>query len=195
LEPVFFQTRAELRTWFAENHLAATELLLGLYKRDSGRPSVTMQEAVEEALCVGWIDSVERGIDAVSYSLRFTPRKPRSKWSAVNIRRVENLIAQGLMLPAGLAAYERRAEQGSPAYSHEHTHARVLGEDQELEFRANAPAWDFFQGQPPSYRKAAIWWVTSAKREDTRLRRLAQLIECSAQGVRVPPLVPRVRHD
>jgi uncharacterized protein YdeI (YjbR/CyaY-like superfamily) len=192
MEQLFFATRAELRAWFTEHHGTATELWIGFYKKGSGVLSVTLSDAQDEALCVGWIDSVSKGIDAASYSIRFTPRKQRSNWSAVNIARVANLTAQGRMLPAGLAAFERRAKEPNAVYSYEQDANATLDADREHEFRANTPAWDFFQAQPPSYRKAAIWWVTSAKREDTRRKRLADLIECSQQGRTVPPLTRRV---
>jgi uncharacterized protein YdeI (YjbR/CyaY-like superfamily) len=148
---------------------------------------------VDEALCFGWIDSVRKGVDEQSYMNRFTPRKPRSTWSAVNIKRVEELTRLGRMHPAGLRAFEQRAEDRSGIYSFEQRHDVALDEASERQFRANEQAWAFFQAQAPSYRKAAIWWVTSAKKEETRRTRLARLIVDSEQGRTIPPLTRRTR--
>jgi uncharacterized protein YdeI (YjbR/CyaY-like superfamily) len=188
MEPTFFATPAEFRAWLQRHHDSATELLVGFHKRGSGRPSMTWQESVDQALCFGWIDGVRRRIDDTSYSIRFTPRKPRSTWSAVNVKRMKELIEQGLVAPAGMAAFERRADDRTAIYSYEQRHSAQLEADQQQRLEADGKAHAFFESQPPSYRRAAIHWVTSAKRPETRERRLAQLIECSAAGELVPPL-------
>jgi uncharacterized protein YdeI (YjbR/CyaY-like superfamily) len=188
MEPTFFATPAEFRAWLERHHDSATELLVGFHKRGSGRPSMTWQESVDQALCFGWIDGVRRRIDDTSYSIRFTPRKPRSTWSAVNVKRMKELIEQGLVAPAGMAAFERRADDRTAIYSYEQRHSAQLEADQQQRLEADGKAHAFFESQPPSYRRAAIHWVTSAKRPETRERRLAQLIECSAAGELVPPL-------
>jgi uncharacterized protein YdeI (YjbR/CyaY-like superfamily) len=156
--------------------------LVGFFKKGSGKPSMTWPEAVDEALCFGWIDGVRKGIDDVSYTIRFTPRKPRSIWSAVNVRRVTELTALGLMHPAGLQAFERRAEKKTAIYSYEQKDAARLDDAQEQQFRGNKKAWDFFQTQTAGYRKTAIWWVVSAQKEETKLKRLATLIKDSEHG-------------
>jgi uncharacterized protein YdeI (YjbR/CyaY-like superfamily) len=191
MEPTFFATPADFRAWLERHHESHSELIVGFHKRGSGRPSITWPEAVDQALCFGWIDGVRRRIDDASYSIRFTPRKARSTWSAVNIRRMKELVDEGLVAPAGMAAFERRADDRSAIYSYEQRKAARLEPDQERRLRADERAWAFFEAQPPSYRRAAIHWVTSAKKPETRDRRLAQLIECSAAGEPVPPLRPR----
>jgi uncharacterized protein YdeI (YjbR/CyaY-like superfamily) len=191
MEPTFFATPADFRAWLERHHESHSELIVGFHKRGSGRPSITWPEAVDQALCFGWIDGVRRRIDDASYSIRFTPRKARSTWSAVNIRRMKELVEEGLVAPAGLAAFERRADDRSAIYSYEQRKAARLEPDQERRLRADERAWAFFEAQPPSYRRAAIHWITSAKKPETRERRLAQLIECSAAGEPVPPLRPR----
>ena len=188
MKPTFFATTDELRAWLEENHATATELFVGFYKRGSGKPSITWQELVDEELCFGWIDGVRKGIDDVSYSNRITPRTQRSTWSAINIARVKELIALGRMHQAGLKAFERRTDERSAIYSYEQRKTARLEPAAERSFRANKKAWAFFQAQPPSYRRAAIWWVISAKREETRERRLAALIGDSARGRVVAPL-------
>ncbi len=151
---------------------------------------MTWPEAVDEALCFGWIDGVRKSIDETSYANRFTPRKSRSTWSAVNIKRVRELVAEGRMRPAGLRAFAARADDKSGTYSYEQRDAVELGDAYERQFRAKHAAWDFFQAQAPSYRKAAIWWVVSAKKEETRQRRLTALIDDSAAGRRIASLIP-----
>jgi len=188
MEPRFFATSAEFRGWLEAHHADETELLVGFYKRASGRPSITWAESVDEALCFGWIDGVRRSIDADSYSIRFTPRQKRSIWSAVNIRRAEELIAEGRMAPAGLAAFSRRTEDRSRVYSHERSEAPQLDPSQQARFEADAAAWEWFAAQAPFYRRQALHWVTSAKRPETRERRLASLIADSAAGRKVAPL-------
>lgn len=187
-EPTFFATPAELGAWLAEHHATASELWVGFHKKGSGRPSVTWPEAVDEALCVGWIDGVRKGIDEHRYTIRFTPRKPRSIWSAVNLARVPELTAAGRMRPAGLEAFARRSEVRSSVYSYEQKDAATLEAAHEQRFRADPAAWEFFRSQAPWYRRAATWWVVSAKRAQTREKRLAQLVEDSAHGRRIPSL-------
>jgi uncharacterized protein YdeI (YjbR/CyaY-like superfamily) len=191
MEPTFFATPADFRAWLERHHESHSELIVGFHKRGSGRPSITWPEAVDQALCFGWIDGVRRRIDDTSYSIRFAPRKARSTWSAVNIKRMKELVEEGLVAPAGLAAFERRADDRTAIYSYEQRKAAKLEPDQERRLRADEGASAFFDAQPPSYRRAAIHWVTSAKKPETRERRLAQLIECSAAGEPVPPLRPR----
>jgi uncharacterized protein YdeI (YjbR/CyaY-like superfamily) len=185
-EPSYFATPDDLRAWLDEHHESERELWVGFYKKGSGRPSVTWPEAVDEALCVGWIDGVRKGVDDESYKIRFTPRAKTSKWSKVNVARVAELTKLGRMRPAGVAAFEARGHVPAAA-SHEQENVQ-LDPEQERRFRANGKAWKYFQGRPPWYRKAATWWVTSAKREDTRERRLTTLIEDSEQERTVPPL-------
>lgn len=196
MRPTFFATRSEFRTWLEKHHEDEHELWLGLYKKSSGKPSITWPEAVDEALCFGWIDGVRKSIDDETYMNRFTPRNKRSNWSAVNIKRAKELIALGRMRPAGLKAFEARTDERSAVYSYEQRHAAKLDHAQERQLRANAKAWEFFQSRPPSYRKAAVYWVMSAKKEETRARRLAQLIDDSAAGRTVPPLTrPNARAE
>ncbi len=188
MKPTFFGTAGELREWLERNHATATELFVGFYKRRSGKPSITWQEMVDEELCFGWIDGVRQGIDEVSYSNRITPRKPRSTWSAVNIARAQELIRLRRMHPAGLKAFERRTDERSAIYSYEQRKSARLEPGAERSFRANQKAWTFFQAQAPGYRQAATWWVISAKREETRKKRLATLIADSALGRAIGPL-------
>jgi uncharacterized protein YdeI (YjbR/CyaY-like superfamily) len=188
VDPTFFATPSEFRAWLEENHAVIPELWVGFYKTRSGRPSITWPEAVDQALCFGWIDGVRRGIDEVSYMIRFTPRKARSFWSAVNIKRVGELTALGQMRAAGTKAFEQRAGERSGVYSYEQGKTVQLGDDYEQRFRANEEAWSFFKSQAAWYQRTAIWWVVSAKREETRLRRLTALIEDSERGRTVAPL-------
>lgn len=189
MTPTFFATPADFRRWLERHHATAPELLVGFYKKGSGRPSITWPESVEEALCFGWIDGVRRTIDEESYTIRFTPRRPGSNWSRINLEKARELIAAGRMRPAGLRAFERRDPDGDPrAYSYERKDAARLSPEQEARFRAAREAWQFFQSQPPSYRRTATFWVASAKREETRSRRLETLIEDSAAGRRIGPL-------
>jgi uncharacterized protein YdeI (YjbR/CyaY-like superfamily) len=185
VEPIFFETPAHFRAWLEEHHEARRELLVGFYKKGSKRPSMTWPQSVDEALCFGWIDGIRRGIDDESYSIRFTPRKPTSNWSSVNIARVAELTKDGRMRPAGLEAFERRSEKRSGIYAYEQRKTARLSADQQREFMENDAAWSFFQAQPPGYRQNATYWVVSAKREETRRKRLATLIEDSASGRRL----------
>jgi uncharacterized protein YdeI (YjbR/CyaY-like superfamily) len=184
LKPKFFKTPADLRQWFAANHTSAAEQWIGFYKKDSGKASITWPQSVDEALCFGWIDGVRKRIDDVSYMIRFTPRRPRSIWSAVNIKRAGELSEQGLMQSAGLKAFAAREENRSGIYAYEQRSPELLDEYAK-KLKQNAAAWKFFQSQPPGYRKLMNWWIVSAKREETRLKRLARLIELSAAGQRV----------
>jgi uncharacterized protein YdeI (YjbR/CyaY-like superfamily) len=190
VEARFFATPQDFRAWLEEHHADAGELLVGYYKKGSGRPSITWPESVDEALCFGWIDGIRRRIDDESYSIRFTPRRARSIWSAVNIARADELIAEGRMTPAGLAAFEARDEKRSAVYSYEQRHKAKLDPEQEARLRADPGAWEWFQSRPPSWRQAAVYWITSAKRPETRERRLATLIEDASAGRMPKALTP-----
>jgi uncharacterized protein YdeI (YjbR/CyaY-like superfamily) len=183
---VFFETPAELRRWLEANHETADELWIGLHRRATGRPSITWPQVVDEVLCFGWIDGIRKGIDADRYANRITPRRRGSNWSAVNVRRVQELVAEGRMTPAGLRAFEARDATRTP-YSYE-TRPIVLDPAFEARFRENQAAWHWFEAQAPSYRRTSVYWVMSAKRAETRERRLATLIEDSANGRKVSPL-------
>jgi uncharacterized protein YdeI (YjbR/CyaY-like superfamily) len=185
MDPIFFEKPAELRAWLEKNHETQMELIVGAYRKATGKPSLTWPQIVDEALCFGWIDGIRRGIDDESWSIRLTPRKPTSNWSSANIRRVAELEEEGRMTAAGRAAFERRREDRSGIYSYERREQARLDREQEREFKANVEAYAFFQSQPPGYRRTAIHWVVSAKREETRSRRLATLIEDSASGRRL----------
>lgn len=191
MRPVFFATPEELGAWLEEHHETASELWVGFYKKGSGKPTITWPEAVEEALRFGWIDGVRRSLGEDSYTNRFTPRKPTSNWSLINVAKVEELKRRGLMAPAGLRAYELRTPERTGVYSSERAKAAVLPAAFDERLRANPAAAEWFDGRPPSYRKTAIHWVISAKREETRMRRMQQLIDCSAEGRTVPPLTRR----
>jgi len=185
LKPKFFKTPSDFRKWLAAHHDSKTELWVSYYKKDSGKASITWPQSVDEALCFGWIDGIRKNIDEVSYKIRFTPRKQRSTWSAVNIKRVAELTEQGLMQKHGLEAFAARREYRSGIYSYEQRSPEMPAQYAK-QMKKNATAWKFFQAQPPSYRKALNWWVLSAKREETRLKRLEKVIEESAGGRRVP---------
>ena len=193
MEPLFLATSDDFRAWLEENHGTATEVLVGLHKTATGRPSMTWTESVREALCFGWIDGIRRSLGDEAYTIRFTPRKPSSNWSALNVRHVEELIREGRMTPTGLAAYEARRPERTGIYAFEQRHAARLGREQEKRFRADRKAWEFFQAQPVSYRQTAIYWVVSAKRDETRARRLDALIADSAAGRRLARLTPPAR--
>jgi len=186
----FFKTPTDFRRWLDRNHQRVTEQWVGFYKRNSGRPSITYLEALDEALCYGWIDGVRKAVDHVSYTIRFTPRKSESIWSLVNIRKVGELMKLGRMMPPGIAAFEARDEEKSKRYSYEN-HLRKLDGEHEKKFKANKKAWQFFEAQAPWYRRTSSWWVISARREETRARRLEQLIQCSAKGERIPQLTSK----
>jgi uncharacterized protein YdeI (YjbR/CyaY-like superfamily) len=191
MEPITFETAAAFRRWLEQHHATEREVWVGYYRRSAGKPSMTWQESVDEALCFGWIDGVRRRIDDERYTNRFTPRRPGSNWSAINIRRANELIEQGRMRPAGLRAFEARREDRSGIYPYEQRHTATFSPEFERRFRAKERAWAGFEARSPSYRQAAIRWVMSAKKEETRERRLSQLIEASTAGRTVPPLTPR----
>lgn len=188
LQPKFFASPAEWRAWLKEHHAHAEELWVGFYKRDSGRPSITWAESVDGALCFGWIDGVRKSIDPLTYKIRFTPRKPRSVWSAINIKRAKELSRLGLMDAAGLAAFEKRDGDRSAIYAYEQRRAAKLTPEFEKQFRANIEAWAFFQARAPWYRRTSTYWVISAKKEETRIKRMATLIDCSLRKRPIPSL-------
>ena len=190
MRPKFFTTPEDLRAWLEKHHETAEELWVGLYKKASGRPSVTWPEVVDEALCFGWIDGIRKSIDAERYTNRLTPRKPTSNWSAVNVRRFGQLKRRGRVRPAGQRAYDLRTKAKTGVYSYEQRHQVVLDPAFAKRFRAKKKAWSWFQEQAPSYRTTAVYWVMNAKKPETRERRLEQLIADSARGRRVPPLRP-----
>jgi uncharacterized protein YdeI (YjbR/CyaY-like superfamily) len=194
-EPIYFDSPAALRDWFDANHETADELWLGYHKKATGRPTVTWQEAVEEALCVGWIDGVRYSVDAERSRQRFTPRRKGSNWSSINVANVERLTAEGRMRPAGLVAFAARTPQRTGVYSYEQRREARLSPEEEAAFRADEAGWSWFQGRPPSYRRPAVWWVVSAKRPETRGRRLATLIEESAAGRTLKALTPPGRQQ
>jgi uncharacterized protein YdeI (YjbR/CyaY-like superfamily) len=180
--PTFFPTPDEFRAWLEKHHAMFDELWVGFYKRDSGKPSITPPESVDCALCFGWIDGVRKSLGESSYMIRFTPRKSTSTWSAINIRRVEAMTRDGLMHAAGLAAFAKRSDKKSAIYAYEQRHTAQLDAKFEKQFRANKRAWNFFQSMPPWYRRTATYWVISAKREETKQKRLATLIDdCAHQ--------------
>ena len=183
--PIFFATAAEFRAWLEANHGRVREQWIGFHRVATGWPSITWPESVDEALCVGWIDGLRKGIDERSYKIRFTPRKRGSNWSAINIARVAELTRAGRMQAAGLKAFEARVEAKSAIYSYEQRRTAAFDEADEQQFRAQAKAWKFFQAQPPGYRRLATWWATSAKRAATRQKRLTTLIADSAAGRRI----------
>jgi uncharacterized protein YdeI (YjbR/CyaY-like superfamily) len=189
--PTSFRTPAAFRAWLAKDHARVAELLVRCFKVHAADLGITYAQALDEALCYGWIDGVRRGVDADSFSIRFTPRKPTSHWSRVNVAHVERLTKAGRMARPGLDAFARRTEARTGVYSFERpcelapTHIKAI--------RANRTAWDFYQSQAPWYRRTTAHWVMSAKREGTRQNRLAQLIDCSARGKPIPPLDRRPR--
>lgn len=180
----YFATPAELRKWFAQHHTKAQELWVGFHKKGSGVASISWPESVDEALCVGWIDGVRKRVDDTRYVIRFTPRKPTSIWSVVNVNRVAVLAAEARMLPAGHAAFASRTHAKTGVYSFEQETAVLSAADVRY-FKRNRAAWKFFEAQPPGYRRQMIWRVTSAKREETRAKRLQMLIDASAAGRRL----------
>jgi len=187
-QPNFFATPSHWRAWLEKHHADIDELWVGFYKRDSGRPSITWPDSVDAALCFGWIDGVRHSIDEISYKIRFTPRKPRSTWSAINIKRVKEMTKLGLMHPAGLAAFDKRQDDRSAIYAYEQRKTAKFPPAWEKQFRANSKAWTYFQSKPSWYRRTSTYWVISAKREETKLKRLKILIECSQQGKAIPSL-------
>jgi len=184
VKPTFFKTPADFRSWLEKHHARADELLVGFYKKESGKPSITWPESVDEALCFGWIDGIRRSIDDICYSIRFTPRRRGSIWSNVNTRRVAELIKDKRMRPAGVKAFEARDAKKTGIYSFERETATLPAEFEKA-FRANTKAWKFWEAQPPGYRRLAAYYVTSAKQDETRRRRLDVLIRDSARGLRL----------
>jgi uncharacterized protein YdeI (YjbR/CyaY-like superfamily) len=191
-EPRAFRGPSALRAWFHRNHLEAHELWIRFYKLDSGKPSVTYPEALDEALCFGWIDGIRKRADGESYIQRFTPRKKSSYWSTINIRKAEALITSGRMRRAGLDAFQMRDASAERRYSFENR-PRDLPVDALAALRRDKKAWAFWQGQASSYRQAVAWWIVSAKRADTRTRRIARLVEHSRKGDRIPEFVSPTR--
>jgi uncharacterized protein YdeI (YjbR/CyaY-like superfamily) len=194
LTPTFFKSAAAFEKWLSRHHATTTELFVGLYKKHAAHRGMTYPEAVDVALCWGWIDGVLRRIDEDRVVQRYTPRKPRSNWSLVNIGKVKRLLAAGRMQPPGIAAYEAREAKRTGVYSFEKA-AAVFTPKQLREFKRSAAAWKWFSAQPPGYRKLATHWVTSAKQEATRARRLAALVWHSAKGERLPQWAPFPRRD
>ena len=188
MEPTTFERPQDFRAWLEQHHDSEPEVWVGYYRKGSGKPSMTWPESVDEALCFGWIDGIRKSIDAEAYMIRFTPRRARSIWSAVNIGRVAALTEEGRMRPSGLEAFEARREDRSGIYSYEQRDEAKLDPTHEKRFRAKKKAWAAFEAMPKSYRQAAIRWVMTAKKEETRERRLATLMEDSAAGRTVPPL-------
>ena len=189
-DPTFFETPQAWRDWLEAHHGRETELWVGFHKKATGRPSITWPESVEQALCFGWIDGLRRSAGPDAYMIRFTPRRPSSVWSAVNLATFAELEGRGLVTEAGREAFARRREDRSGVYSYENRKDARLTPEQEARFRADEAAWNHFMSRPPSYRTAAIWWVATAKQEATRERRLAKLMADSAAGRTVPPLTP-----
>jgi uncharacterized protein YdeI (YjbR/CyaY-like superfamily) len=185
MQPLFFATPAEFRAWLEKHHDSEQELLVGFHKKASRRPSLTWPQSVDEALCFGWIDGIRKRLGAEAYVIRFTPRKRGSTWSLVNTRRANALIKEGRMHASGLRVFKTRDRKKSGIYSFEQRKAAELGPEAEAQFKRNASAWKFFLAQPPGYRRTVIFWVMSAKREETRLRRLQTLIADSGARRRV----------
>jgi uncharacterized protein YdeI (YjbR/CyaY-like superfamily) len=193
-ETKFFKSQREFHKWLEKNHNKTKELIVGFYKISSGKQSVKYQEALDEALCFGWIDGIRKNIDEISYSIRFTPRRSKSYWSAVNTKRAAELIKLGLMQPSGLKLYKGRDKEKSEKYSNERKNVK-LDPEYEKKFKANKKAWEFFQSKPPSYQKPATWWIMSGKREETRLNRLSKLIEDSEKGKTISLLNPSAKSE
>ena len=185
---IFFETPAELRAWFEANHESATQLWLGYHRKRTGRPSVTWQEVVDQELCFGWIDSVRYSLDGDRSAQRITPRRSGSVWSAINIKRFQELEQMGMVHPNGRAAFDKRDEARSRIYSYENR-SRGFDAATEAAFRKNRTAWKFFEAQAPSYRRTASFWVMSAKRDETKKRRLEKLIATSRAAQRLAPFV------
>lgn len=183
----FFKTQKDFRKWLEKNHKKNNELWVGYYKKSSGKASIDWPQSVDEALCFGWIDGIRKSIDGESYKIRFTPRKPGSIWSTVNLKRAKELINLGIMQPAGLEAFNKKDEKKINRYSFERENVK-LDNEYEKKFKLNKKAWEFFQSMAPSYKKPTVWWVISAKQEETRLKRLSILIECSESGEKIPQM-------
>lgn len=186
-EPIFFKNGTAFRKWLQKNHNRETEQWVGYYKKATKLPSMTWSESVDQALCFGWIDGLRKSIDDKSYKIRFTPRRPKSNWSAVNVKKMEELIEQGLMTEAGLSIYDKRKAEKTANYSYERKKVS-LRRDYLKMLKTNNQAYEFFRKLPPSAKQLSVGWVMNAKREETRLRRLQQLIDSSERGLRIPPL-------
>src|SRR5229473_3437470 len=189
-KPTFFPTPSDFRAWLEANHDKFHELLVGFHKKSSGKPSITWPESVDAALCFGWIDGVRKSLNETSYTIRFTPRRSTSTWSAVNIKRVGQLKKTGLMHPAGLKAFAARSAKKSGIYSYEQRKSAQFTREHEKQFRANKTAWEFFRSQAPWYQRVCTYWVTSAKREETKFKRLSELIDHSQNRHKLPRLTP-----
>lgn len=183
----FFKNQVQLRKWFEKNHEKLSEQWIGYYKKTTKIPSITWDESVEEAICFGWIDGLRKSIDEKAYKIRFTPRKPNSNWSLKNMKTIEYLIKEKKMKAAGMAIFEKRKEAKTGVYAFEQREAVKLSKEFESIFKASKNAWTFFNNQAPSYQKTALYWVTSAKQEKTRIKRLNDLIEASGAGLRAKP--------
>jgi uncharacterized protein YdeI (YjbR/CyaY-like superfamily) len=186
--PIFFATPALFRTWLQKNHQTQLQQWVGFHRKDSGRPSISWPESVDEALCFGWIDGLRKTVNAQSYKIRFTPRRSTSTWSSLNIRRMEELMKEGRVQPAGAKAFAQRSEKKSGIYAYENRRSAVLSPSAERQFRSNRSAWSWFSKQAPSYRQTATWWVVSAKRIETQEKRLATLIADSKAKRKIGPL-------
>ena len=192
MKPTFFSAPLQFHRWLAKNHATSDELLVGFHKKASGKKSITYPEALDEALCFGWIDGVRTSLNETSYTIRFTPRRPKSIWSLVNVRHVERLKKQGRMQPPGLSAFDLREAKRTGIYSFENKPRELSSEFQKI-FRANKEGWQFFQAQPPYLTRTCAFWVMSAKKEETRIRRLQKLIESSAKGIRMGVLETKAK--
>src|ERR1700693_3814444 len=186
MKPVFFASSSKLRAWLQKHHARESEIWVGFHKKGSGKPSITWPEVVDALLCFGWIDGIRKSVNATSYTIRVTPRKRGSKWSTINVKRVHELKKLGLMHSAGLRAFETRTAENT--YSYEQRNAADLEAQYQKQFKENKIAWEFFRSQAPSYQRTASWWVISAKKEETRLKRLATLIEDSQHQQFIGPL-------
>src|SRR6266705_3440377 len=187
-KPAFFPTPSDFRAWFEAHYDKFQELFVGFHKKDSGKPSITWPESVDVALCFGWIDGVRRNLNETSYMIRFTPRRPTSTWSSINIKRIRELTKMGLMHPAGLKAFAARSAKKSGIYSYEQRKNAQFTREQAKRFHANKTAWEFFRSQPPWYQRVCTYWVISAKKEETKRRRLSLLIEHSRHHRTMPQL-------
>ena len=188
MKPIFFATQSDLRQWFEKNSETDKELILGYYKKATGKPSVDWSQSVDEAICFGWIDGIRRSIDEESYQIRFTPRNPKSQWSAINIEKAESLIKLGFMKPTGIELYKKRdkSKSGKASYEQESIELR---KDLVQKIKENKKAWDYFENRlAPSYKKSTIQWIMSAKQEETKLKRLKILIESAEEGQKIPLL-------
>ena len=190
MKPTYFPSAADFRAWLTANHVQLTELFVGFHKKDSGKPSITYPEALDQALCFGWIDGVRKSVNATSYMVRFTPRKPKTYWSKVNTNRANQLVKLGLMQPPGAKVFQARDQATTARYSFERETAK-LSPASAKQFKSNPKAWTFFQSQPPYYQRVCTWWVVSAKQDTTRLRRLQTLITASTQHRRLDQFIAK----